>query len=142
MRKLLELDKLTEALIDDMPSSNPEEPKTQGVEFINLTPHAITVLDLAGKEHTFPPSGTVARVNTSIDATTKIKGVDGDFKVTVQSFGAIQGLPPAKPGTAYIVSGMLLDKAGRTDDVVAPDTGPTAIRESGQIKAVRGFIGL
>jgi hypothetical protein len=53
----------------------------------------------------------------------------------------VEGLPDPVAGVVYIVSGRVLSElAGSRPDVVSPDTGPDAIRENGQIKAVRGFV--
>lgn len=111
------------------------------MEFINLTPHAISVLDAEGGTHTFPPSGTVARVVESIEDTTEI----GGFRFATKAKAEVVGLPDWAdvPTRFYIVSGMVLDAAkglGR-NDLCAPDTGADAMRNSqGHIVAVRGFV--
>ena len=109
--------------------------------FINLTPHSIFVtihpdfLDDRGIE--YPASGQVARVAA-------VRGIAADLgphRVMRQSFGAVEGLPGPVAGVIYIVSGMVLSAlSGSRPDVVAPDTGPDAIRKNGQIVAVRGFV--
>jgi hypothetical protein len=111
-------------------------------EFINLTPHAISVEGVG----TLPPSGIIARVGTMRTAC----GALGGARIVSQNFGAVEGIPAPRNGVTYIVSGMVLDalkreagpagssRAGR--DVYAPDTGPDAIRENGQIVAVRGLV--
>ena len=109
--------------------------------FVNLTPHSIWVtihpdfLDDRGIE--YPASGQVARV-----AANRAEGpLCGMHRVIRQAFGAVEGLPAPVEGTVYIVSALVLSAlAGSRPDVVAPDTGPDAIRENGQIKAVRGFV--
>jgi hypothetical protein len=56
--------------------------------------------------------------------------------------GIVEGLPEYVMGTYLIVSSMVAqhpDIAITRPDVLAPNTGPTAIRENGQIVAVRGF---
>ena len=109
--------------------------------FINLTPHSIFVtihpdfLDDRGIE--YPASGQVARVA----AVRSVAADLGPHRVMRQSFGAVEGLPDPVAGVIYIVSGMVLSAlSGSRPDVVAPDTGPDAIRENGQIVAVRGFV--
>jgi hypothetical protein len=65
----------------------------------------------------------------------------GGVRLVRQTTGQVSGLPEAQPDTIYIVSGMVLAAMnGSRPDVVAPDTGPDAIRENGQIVAVRGFV--
>lgn len=102
------------------------------VEFINCTPHAITLND----GRVFEPSGVIARVS----AQTSDFDANG---IATQSFGAVENLPAPKDGTIYIVSALVLGRAqieGRTD-VVAPATGhKDCIRENGFIKSVPGFV--
>ena len=109
--------------------------------FINLTPHSIWVtihpdfLDDRGLE--YPASGMVARVA----AVRSVAADLGPHRVMRQSFGAVEGLPAPVEGTVYIVSALVLSALeGSRPDVVSPDTGPDAIRENGQIVAVRGFV--
>ena len=104
--------------------------------FMNLTPHPLNVLDANGVEHVFMPTTLAARVAVSVEAREPVEG----FRVSSQSFGEVENLP-AQEGVTYIVSALVLSALkGSRSDVVAPDTGPTAIRENGQIKAVRGFV--
>lgn len=50
--------------------------------------------------------------------------------------GSVIGIPESIFDTLYIVSGLVFDSTDR-QDVVAPDTGKTAIRnQNGQIEAV------
>jgi len=107
--------------------------------FINLTPHAITVhipQCFGGNAYTYESSG-VARVATVREETPLV----GPFRCVRQVTGEVTGLPERAPDTFYIVSGMVLAALnGSRADVVAPDTEPDAIRENGQIVAVRGFV--
>ena len=111
--------------------------------FINATPHAINVIAENGDMVTIPPSGILPRVDT---ATTKL-GTRGDavhqFPIALRKQGEVVGLPKEEVGSdnVYIVSAMVMSALrGTRRDVVAPDTGPTAIRENGQIVAVLGFV--
>lgn len=105
--------------------------------FINLTPHAIHVLDSAGIEHAFPPSGEVARV----DSTQKELPSVGGFPLSKTEWGSVTGVPEPQEGVVLIVSALVLGHMTHRSDVVGPDTGPTAVRnEKGHIVAVRGFV--
>lgn len=107
-----------------------------GMNFVNCTPHAITVEWDTGLE-TYPASGILPRCATVRSAAMMFSGL----RVVRQSLGPVEGLPAPAEGTTYIVSGMVLAAlAGTRPDVVAPDTGSDAIREGGQIVAVRGFV--
>lgn len=104
---------------------------------INLTPHAITVRAPDGTDHTFEPSGNVARVTMS-------ETVIGQCAVTgapviARTAGDPTGLPAA--GTPCIVSAMVLAACTGRAGVFGPDSGQTAIRdERGQIIAVTRLV--
>lgn len=102
---------------------------------VNLTPHLITLRAKDGSETTIPPSGTVARVVTNESVVGRYNGVP----VVRREFGTVEGLPT--DGSPCIVSSVVLSAipAG-TKGVYAPDTGPTAIRKSGQIVAVTRLV--
>ena len=104
---------------------------------LNLTPHAIT-LRTDAQEVTFPVSDTIARVQQETIATGKT--VAG-FPVHTSAFGSVI-MPDAVEDTYYIVSAMVLTAlAGTRQDVVAPRTDSTAIRnEAGHIIAVTGWL--
>ena len=112
------------------------------MKFVNLTPHALTVEGLG----TIPASGQVARVSVA----QRDLGTCGGVRLRQSVKGMVDGIPATVEGVTYIVSGMVLDalrrQAGQVassragDDVFAPDTGPDAIRENGQIVAVRGLV--
>jgi hypothetical protein len=108
------------------------------MKMVNLTPHAICVR-VGDKELQFPPSGQIARVAASAEpcADVVIDGVEVPSVAT--RYGDVEGLPEPAEGTMYIVSALVLGRVTGRSDVVAPDTGPTAIREAGQVKAVVRF---
>ena len=99
--------------------------------FVNCTPHAITIR-LATGDVTIPPSGNVARCQ----ATEVAAGERDGIPLVTRVMGEVQGLPASVEGTVYVVGSMVLDAAQGRSDLAAPDTGTTAIREGGQVKAV------
>lgn len=104
------------------------------MRLINLTPHEVVIL-VGGKPLRLAPSGRVARLEVAESEA----GVDGIPVVRTQ-FGEITGLPDPEPETFFVTSTIVAQAAARLGrrDVVAPDTGPTAIRnEKGQVIAVR-----
>ncbi len=102
---------------------------------LNLTPHPITIRRPDGVEVTFPPSGTVARVNTVERGISTFDGVP----VIVRTMGNATGLP--EEGVPCLVSAMVLAAVPGRTHVYAPDSGPTAIRdERGQIVAVTRLV--
>ena len=118
-------------------------PQTVGYtpNLTNLTPHEIVIhlFDDDGDLDTImriPASGTVARVEMEYSANEPID-VDGiDVGVIMATPKRVEGLGPPKEGHYYIASAMVAQAVTRRD-VLAPDTGPSAIRnKQGHIKAV------
>lgn len=107
---------------------------------INYTPHAVTVRELGTElEFHFPPSGIVPRVAMSSEPA----GDHCGCPCIRVEYGAAE-LPPGELGPC-IVSTMFADAYRRQhgDDgleLFVPDSGPSAIRENGQIVAVRSLI--
>jgi hypothetical protein len=106
------------------------------IRFKNLTPHAVTIrvgcLDLV-----IPPSGWVAQVNSYEIPSDPIGGIATVRRV----WETVEGLPYPVNGVVYLVSPLVLEHVRGRDDVLAPDTGPTAIRDAaGQIEAVQRLI--
>ena len=104
------------------------------MEFINCTPHKI-VVNVDGTELAFEPSGILPRIETVETEA----GVIGAVPTVTVTRGAIENLPAPEEGKTLIVSGMVFAETERAD-IVAPDTGKTAIRKDGRIVAVRRFI--
>lgn len=101
---------------------------------LNLTPHAITLALPNGESVTFPPSGQLARVASQEVVVGTLQGVP----VIQRAFGAVEGLPD--DGTPCLVSALVLSACHGRAGVYAPDTGPTAIRENGQVVAVTRLV--
>ena len=120
---------------DEIEESNKEN-KLGNLTVVNLTPHTIGI-KVGENDYTFPSSGKNVRVSTTeIDT-----GLVGNIVPSVKrELGAVEGLPASQPDTIYIVSSMVLAEIKDRDDVYAPDTGPTVIREGGQVKAVTRLI--
>jgi hypothetical protein len=113
------------------------------VKLINLTPHPITIV-VGDKRLDLPPSGQVARVvQTYVDVGNfALDGVA--VPVVATTYGDITNLPDPEPGVLYLTSIVVAQAAwaaGRRD-VLAPDTGPGAVRDSeGKIIGVTRLIG-
>ena len=105
------------------------------MKFVNLTPHDI-VVQLDAGTITIPASGIQARCSVfSVPAgTLKVDNID--IPVNTVVYGNIVGLPDPHNDTIYITSSLVAQRAARPD-VLAPDTGASAIRnDAGQIVAV------
>lgn len=106
------------------------------MKVVNLVKHEVVVRRPDG-DRIYQPSGIEARVASSQEV---VGDLDGS-PIARTIFGEVQGLPDPQPDTIYIVSSLVLGALrGSRPDVVAPDTGPTAIRNNnGQIVAVTRF---
>ena len=102
---------------------------------INLTPHAINLIDEKGNKKEYRPSGKVARVNM-YDVQVDI--IDG-FPVHRGSPKEIVDLPDEKEDTFYIVSLAVLQHCKDRHDLIAPDTSRAVRDEEGNIIGVRGW---
>lgn len=97
--------------------------------FINLTPHAIRIIDVDNVIHEIPASGTTACVGT-VETYEGVIVVDGaKFCVKSRVMGEVWGLPEPNGTSIFLVSSMVLDAIQGRQDVFAPDTGKTAIRD-------------
>jgi hypothetical protein len=107
------------------------------MHIINLTPHAITIEKSDGTQLTIPPTTPSARIQQENVVTHAID----DIPVSTVQYGAVEHLPAPLPETLYVVSAMVAQQCHDRADVVAPDTGSSAIRDdAGRIVAVRGFV--
>lgn len=88
------------------------------MEFVNLTPHAINIVDGDGKPvANIAPSGLVARVSMTRQQVGEFAGIPA----FVTTYGEPTGIPEPTEDTIYIVSGMVVQAiAGDRPDVWAP----------------------
>ncbi len=119
--------------------------------FVNLTPHIIRIkgVDLNTCEDQtleVQPSGDVAVCLTRMGQAQEHRLDRFAYIISSRSLGKVtlsngQPFPAPELGKVFIVSSMVQDAMPRAD-VLAPDTGPTAIRdEKGQVWAVTRLIG-
>ena len=107
------------------------------MQILNCTPHAIVLRAPDGTDTTVPPSGDIARVTMTEADVHAVAGMP----VIRREPGEVTGLPPAQAGTIVLVSAMVLAAVTGRDDVYAPDTGATAVRdERGHIVAVTRLV--
>lgn len=107
------------------------------MRFVNLTPHELNVCGII-----IPESGAVARVAVEQELVQILEVEGRSVPVVSQSYGEITGLPAAQHGVCYLVSNVVRGILGSDrPDVLAPDTGPSGIREDGHIVGVIQLIG-
>lgn len=88
------------------------------MNFINLTPHAIHLLDQDDNvKVTYPASGQQVRLSTR--EIPNASADDRNARIKLVSFGEITDAPPEIPGTRYIVS-LPTALAARRPDFVVP----------------------
>ena len=104
-------------------------------KLINLCPHAINILDDAGKPVlTVQPSGELARVSQTEEV---VAIPDLPCVVTRQTFGTVTGLPDATPGVFLIVSRLVAAACPERTDLVIP--GPLVRDADGNPVGCRGL---
>lgn len=106
------------------------------MNIVNLTPHAITIEKADGTRITIPPTAPAARVTQQNYIMADVDGIP----VSAVVWGEVENVPAPADNTVYVVSAMVAQRLPERSDVLAPDTGASAIRESGNIVAVRGFV--
>lgn len=109
-----------------------------GKKFINLTRHSIVLRLPNNEDVVFPPSGQICEVAVKQVQTNEINGI----QIMSNSYGDIEGIPPAEYNTFLIVNEMVISKMAYCgNNIIAPDY-RTAIIEDGQVKAITRFIRL
>lgn len=86
------------------------------MDFINLTPHQISIVRDDESVLIVPPSGTVCRVTTT---RTPVDTIDG-VVIYRTAFGKIDYIPPKIDGTMYIVSALVKAALPSRYDIVSP----------------------
>ncbi len=101
--------------------------------FVNLTPHAVTLVTPDGAI-TWPPSGQVARVSTEVESV----GCAGLAPLRVEQPGPVTGLPEPQRGTWLIVSAQVRTACPDRLDLVSP--GALVRDGAGQVVGCEAFI--
>ena len=95
---------------------------------INLTPHAIVVMNEEKVVATFEASGTTARLINEFSSAQDYFGIP----VSVTKVIGMENVPAADEMKPFLVSSMVLDALGPEYHGIAfaPDTGPSAVRNA------------
>ena len=104
-----------------------------GLIVINLCKHSVAGL-VNGEVMTFP--AVVNGKDANVSVKTVNKGTLGGFALVGTEFGEVKNLPEPIENTVFIVNGMVFERCSERKDIIAPDSGPSAIRENGQVKHV------
>ena len=102
------------------------------MNFVNLTPHALNIVQSDGSVYTLPPSGQVARVATTRTVVNEIDGTE----IFETQFGQVEGLPERNGQDLLIVSALVAQRANRAD-VYSP--GELVRNDAGQVVGCRGL---
>lgn len=81
------------------------------MNFVNLTPHTLNIIEEDGSVYTLPPSGQVARVATERRIVNIIDGIE----IFETVFGEVVGLPERNRNDLLIVSALVAQRTDRTD---------------------------
>jgi hypothetical protein len=101
------------------------------MNLINLTPHAINETTTGA---TFAPSGTVARVSTTLTPAGEVAGIP----LFSRAFGEVVDLPAPVEGVLLIVSALVADASPDRLDLVSP--GELVRDDKGQPVGCKGFV--
>ncbi len=109
-------------------------------KLVNLTPHAIVILNAESQEvMTLPPSGSLARAKETVEILGTVEVGGGAVPIRRKTVGGLEGLPAAEEGTLYVVSFIAAQagaKEGRSDLLITDD----AVRDAqGKIIGCRAF---
>jgi len=103
--------------------------QVEGVKLVNLTPHAINII-VGGETISIPPSGVVARVNTSEEDCGFLMNDGVEIPIVQTHFdGEPEGIPAEEDGVFYLVSRLVFEASCRSD-LLAP--GPLVRNDKGQ----------
>lgn len=103
------------------------------MKVVNLTPHAINIQTFDGSI-SIEPSGPVARVSQQLE---NIGSIDG-IRIFRSVLGEVEGLPPPKQDTIYIVSQMVSANVHGRTDIYSP--GELIRDDSGRVIGCKGLI--
>jgi hypothetical protein len=104
------------------------------MSFINLTPHAITVVSPNGETVSIAPSGQVARCTM---ANTPAGVFDGIF-LNRTTYGSVEGLPSPVEGVMLVVSGLVRAACPDRLDLASP--GDLVRSPEGAVVGCRGLV--
>jgi hypothetical protein len=86
------------------------------MNFINLTPHAVTIARAGLPALVISPSGQTVRVETRDVAAETVDGIE----FVTRQFAGVTGLPEPQQDTIYIVSSLVLERCQERGDLAAP----------------------
>lgn len=105
------------------------------MEFRNLTPHTINIVDGEGNEVlSISPSGDIARVAVS----NQLVETDLGIEIFRAEYGEVEGLPAPKADMVYIVSMLVRERVPERSDVFSP--GLLVRDDSGRPIGCRGLV--
>ena len=108
------------------------------MEMLNLTPHAIILMDDENNIiATIPPSGIVARATMTSIPDGYITVAGREVEVVKHTYGQVENLPDQVEGKVYLVSSLAAQGCKGRNDVFVPDD--TVRDEKGRIIGCRNF---
>ena len=98
---------------------------------VNLNKHAVSGL-VNNEVVTFPAceQGKECRVSVTSKEVERVPGM----KCVETTYGQVENVPEPQEGVVFIVNMIVLDRLPHRKDLIAPDSGPSAVRnEKGQV---------
>lgn len=95
---------------------------TTTTTIINLTPHAVNIVDSSDSVTiTIPASGNVARCSQTIDIIGNITLDSVSIPISSSSYGEVVDLPDPQDGIYYIVSRLVMSACPARQDLLVPN---------------------
>jgi hypothetical protein len=106
-------------------------------EIINLTAQTVDI-EYEGVKISFPPSGTVCRIETK----TVVKETINGIPTVMIEYGYVENLPQPQDGITFIVSILVGQRYGGAirNDLIGPNTNDAVRGPTGTIVSVPGFV--
>jgi hypothetical protein len=104
---------------------------------INLTPHAIDLIDDEGNLVVSLPSAGIARATEKVEIVDRLTVDGAEVVVTRVTYGSLENVPVAKDGVKYVVSRLAAEAAPEREDLLVP--GPGVRDAQGRIVGCKGL---
>lgn len=101
--------------------------------FVNLTPHALTIVKNDGSTIVLQPESTPARVKVTRHVVKTVNAID----LYSAEYGEVENLPEIKHGVYYIVSLLVKSAVPYRNDLVSP--GDLVRDENGNVISCKGL---
>jgi hypothetical protein len=106
------------------------------MHIVSLLPHSTELIRDGRIVLRIPPSGVTARVEVVSEEVEELRCGGMVLPVIQTRYGQVTGLPEPRPGTFYLVSGLVLDYAKDRVDLLVP---ARVLRSKGRVLGCQAF---